>query len=221
MRATHLKILLLILTTKLFSQVVDNDSIKIVYAEYDSIDSIHLVPLNALNGDYDLLIIGFDYDTNKVIDKRAIEISWPSLYIDGNYDLVITPKQIYLRSGHNNPNPNYLYWITSITRQQYDFIKYYLNALDNSTMQECTNEYSYRQSYFYNKFKKEKYVRDDWTNMRYDNFVRILKLINKSLKSTDNEISIPDFDNFKSKHSLRLVFGLEELDSQIKMIKLK
>jgi hypothetical protein len=215
MRQQKLTLLLLFLASGLFSQVPENDSLRIVYAEYDSTDKIQLIPTNALSGDYDFLIIGFDYDTTEVAEKKAIEISWPSLYIDGRYDLVITPKQIYLRSEHENPNPNFLYWITNINREQFELIKNYLNKQNNKKLHDCTNEFSYRQSFFYNSYTKEKFTNKNWTDMQYENFSRIVDLINNPLKSKNKSIKIPDFSNFESIKPLRLIFGLEEIDSQV------
>lgn len=221
MRTARLIILLIILTTRLYSQAADIDSLRIAYAQFDTIDKVQLIPVDALNGNFDLLIIGFEYDSVKIIDKKAIEISWTSSNIDGSYDLVITPKQIYLRSSHENPNPNYLYWMSDINRQQFDLIKEYLNAQNTIILEDCIIDESYRKSYFFTKFKKEKYLKNDWNNMLYDNFVQLLELINRPLKSGGNYISIPGHDDFNIIRPLRLIFGLDELDSQIEMIKLK
>jgi hypothetical protein len=218
MRPITLKILFLFLTTRLFSQVVDENSLRIIYAQYDSIDKVQVIPSNALSGGFDLLIIGFEYDKVKIIDKRAIEISWSSAYIDGRYVLIITPKQIYLRSSHDNPNPNNLYWMTDINQTQYDLIKSYLSAQNSKILKDVTIDKSYRQSYFYDNYTLEKYVNKDWKNKRYENYSKLIKIINKPLE-IDNKISIPNKDAFMRIHPLRLVFGLEELDSQIKIIK--
>lgn len=220
MRQQKLTLLLLFLALGLFSQVPEYDSLKIVYAKYDSADKIQLIPTNALSGDKDFLIIGFDYDTIEVTEKKAIEISWPSFYIDGRYDLVITPKQIYLRSEHENPNPNFLYWITNINREQFELIKTYLNEQNNNKLHKYENKFSYRQSFFYNSYIKENFVKENWTDMQYENFSRIVDLINNPLKSKNKTIKIPNISNFKSIKPLRLIFGLEEIDSQV-IIKIK
>lgn len=209
------------MTSHLYAQMIDKDSLRILYAQFDTIEKYQFIPTNALHDNYDLLIIGFEYDTIKVTNKKSIEISWPSLYIDGRYHLVITPKQIYLRSGHDNPNPNYLYWMTNINGNQFCLIKAYFNSQRIKQLENITIDNSYRQSFFFINFKKEKYLKNDWTNMRYDNFVKLVDLINKPLKSSNNNILIPNRVDFDKIKPLRLVFGLEELDSQIKMIKIK
>jgi hypothetical protein len=215
MKQQKLTLLLLLLATGLFSQVIENDSLKILYAETDSVDRFQLIPRNALSGDNDFLIIYFDYDTIEVVEKKAIEISWPSTYIDGRYNLVISPKQIYLSSGHENPNPNFLYWINDINHEQFELIKNYLNEQNIRSLHNCTNEFSYRQSFFYNSYKKEKFATDNWTDMKYENFSRIVDLINYPLKSRNITIKIPDRKNFESIKPLRLIYGLEEIDSQV------
>jgi len=39
--------------------------------------------------------------------------------IDGNFILVLHPKQVFLRSAHDNPNPNYVYWVAPLSDAQY------------------------------------------------------------------------------------------------------
>ena len=38
--------------------------------------------------------------------------------IDGHFMLVVHAKQLFLRSGHNNPNPNYVYWVEQLSERQ-------------------------------------------------------------------------------------------------------
>jgi hypothetical protein len=75
------------------------------------------IPISYLN---DSTIVGIThfFNLNKSNSKiRNFEISWRSLCIDGTYYLQITPEQIYLYSGHENPNPNMLYWIININNE--------------------------------------------------------------------------------------------------------
>jgi len=39
--------------------------------------------------------------------------------IDGSFILVIHPTQIFLRSSHDNPNPDCIYWMSPISASQY------------------------------------------------------------------------------------------------------
>lgn len=221
MRKTKLIILFLLFTAKLYSQAENKEALRIAYEENDSIEKVQLIPLNALNGDYDVLLLSFDYDTIKVIEKKTIEISWPSHNIDGRYDLVITPKQIYLKSSHENPNPNFLYWITSINREQFELIKKYLNKEKNEKLLDCTSEYSSRQSFFFDGYKKEKYVNNDWTDKQYLNFSRIMDLINRPLKEKNNWINIPDIKSFERISPIRIAGGLNEIENPLTIIKIE
>jgi hypothetical protein len=54
--------------------------------------------------------------------NRPIKLSWTSACNDGDYILTITPEQIFFSSGHENPNPNYLFWVADISRTQFDLI---------------------------------------------------------------------------------------------------
>lgn len=45
------------------------------------------------------------------IDTQTITFYWASGCNDGSFNLNITPRQISLTSGHDNPNPNYLFWV--------------------------------------------------------------------------------------------------------------
>ena len=46
-------------------------------------------------------------------------IAWNEPAIDGDFRLVVHPKQLFLRSSHNNPNPNYVYWVQPLSEDQY------------------------------------------------------------------------------------------------------
>jgi hypothetical protein len=39
--------------------------------------------------------------------------------IDGDFNFVVHPTQVFLVSSHNNPNPNFVYWVCAITKDQY------------------------------------------------------------------------------------------------------
>jgi hypothetical protein len=193
-------ILLFGLTVLLKSQKVYCNSLKVIYSQYDTIDNYQFIPIDALLDSNDMLIIGSEYVTKHITDKKSIEIFWPSTYIDGSYELVITPKQIYLVSIHENPNPNHLYWMTNINREQFELIKACLSSNKSKQLKDCTIEYSYRQSFRFVQFIEEVYMENGWTNSRYDNFAELMGLINICLRSANKLISIPnrvDFDNIK------------------------
>lgn len=180
-----------------FSSVADEtDSMRIISAQYDTVGFFQFIPNDALSGDYDAIFIRHEFDVEKVETKTSLEISWQSTYIDGAYELVFTPKQVYLRSVHNNPNPNYLYWITNINNAQYELIKSFLETYDKKVFDNYTSEYSLRHSYSYKKYIKEKYGKDDWEDKCFENLTKVVKIINKALKSQE-KIILPDKKEFK------------------------
>ena len=69
-------------------------------------------------------------------------IYWYSVCTDGTYYLKITPEQIYLTDGHENPNPNHLYWVLPIDSLVYQQIikgrkflfEHYNNSQDEETL---------------------------------------------------------------------------------------
>jgi hypothetical protein len=187
----------------------------------DSIYKVQVIPDNVLTGEFDLLITGFEKDSNKKINTNILEISWTSMYVDGRYILVITPRQIYLRSSHDNPNPNYLYWLTTTSDKQFELIKQYLEIQTDNGICNYSSENSTCLTYFFDKAKIEKYKRNNWTNKRYDNFLTLMKLINQPLLKDGENILIPSRNDFNNSKILRLVFDIYELQDQIKMIKIE
>lgn len=223
MRIAFFTILILILTENVFSQYLDidplkrmdADSLRIINSQFDSNIGVQIIPDNALTGNYDLLITGFKRNENK------IEISWTSYFIDGHYTLVITPRQIYLRSGHDNPNPNFLYWLASISENQYLSIKDYLNESESTFIHKYTNENSPCLTYSFSKAKIEKHKRKNWTTKRYHNFKTLMTRINKPLRKNGERISIPTEKEFNEIRKLRILIDINELQDQIKLIKIE
>ena len=56
-------------------------------------------------------------------ERKSLYIYWDSYCTDGRYTLTITPEQIHLTSGHENPNPSHLYWILTIDSLVYQQIQ--------------------------------------------------------------------------------------------------
>ena len=229
MRIALLTILFLTLTANVFSQFIDidplkrmdKDSLKIINAQFDSSLGVQIIPDDALTGRYDLLITGSDRKANESIKTNKIEISWSSNYIDGHYSLVITPRQIYLRSGHDNPNPNFLYWLTNISEKQFLLIKDCLIESESTFIHNYTNENSPCLTYSFTKAKIEKHKEKDWTNMRYDNFKTLMTRINKRLSQKGEKINIPTKKDFNEIRKLRILIDIGELQDQIKLIKIE
>jgi hypothetical protein len=93
-------------------------------------------------------------------DNRPINFYWSSRCIDGEYILTVTPQQIFFSTGHNNPNPNFLYWIMDISKKQFQLInkgvrkkapKYFLNlnAPQHDGSFQDQSEYHFIQESFH------------------------------------------------------------------------
>lgn len=78
------------------------------------------VPLEFMKDSIDGLV-GFRLfiDENGAEKSKMQEVSWITNCSEGSYHMVITPEQIYLRTGHDNPNPNRFYWILPIDNSIY------------------------------------------------------------------------------------------------------
>ena len=56
-------------------------------------------------------------------DPKRYMIAWNDTpAIDGDFIFVVHPTQLFLRSGHNNPNPNYVYWVEQLSDTQYKML---------------------------------------------------------------------------------------------------
>jgi hypothetical protein len=204
--------LLIIFTFFQGNAQVAKEQIRIIHADFDLNYGVNIVPYDALTGNYDGIVIPFDLDTSEITEKTCISISWSSRAIDGGYSLEINPKQIYLRSNHDNPNPNHLYWLDSISNEQYQIIKSYLNSKIKNKFEDYTNEFSYSQSYVYKDYIHEKYVRGDWEDRSYDNLCKLLMLLNKSLKEVKFEIRIPTRKEYDNTKPLLISYSKRELE---------
>jgi len=63
------------------------------------------------------------------MEPKRYMITWNDTPgIDGDFMLVVHPKQLFLRSGHNNPNPNYVYWVEQLSERQSAGLVKFLDA---------------------------------------------------------------------------------------------
>lgn len=82
------------------------------------------IPLEFMKDSPDGLVGFRDFDEVSGEGKsKKLEVYWNSSCTDGSYHMVITPEQIYLRSGHENPNPNRFYWLLPIDNTIYASIE--------------------------------------------------------------------------------------------------
>ena len=63
------------------------------------------------------------------MEPKRYMITWNDTPgIDCEFMLVVHPKQLFLRSGHNNPNPKYVYWVGPLSEGQYTQLVKFLDA---------------------------------------------------------------------------------------------
>ena len=63
------------------------------------------------------------------MEPQRYMIAWTDMSaIDGDFVLVVHPKQLFLRSSHNNPNPNYVYWVEQLSEGHYRRLVKFLDA---------------------------------------------------------------------------------------------
>ena len=216
MNKLTLILLLGLISSNAFGQKMTLDSLRFAYCEYDSVNGINVFPENSLTNDFDIIITGFNKDVAD--NKSMIEISWFSSYIDGTYRFVITPRQMYLRSHHNNPNPNYLYWLHKSDSLNYNLIR---KHFDNSELFEKIDIQSRtEQIYSFAKIHDENYVNDNWENKMYENLYHLILEINDAIKQIDEHIELPQ-EKLIRQTSVRLLIDKQEYDSQIKLIKVE
>ena len=87
-------------------------------------DGYDYIPLEFMKDSLDGLVGFRHFDSISGDGKsKVIEIDWNSSCTDGRFILVVTPEQIYMRSGHNNPNPNRFYWVLPIDSSIYASIE--------------------------------------------------------------------------------------------------
>lgn len=135
---------------------------------------------------------------------RRYMIAWNDTPgIDGDYILVIHPTQIFLRSAHNNPNPDYVYWVAPLPTEQYSMLVRYLDKYDGKLFEDhqklgywkwngykCDTLSGARVSPWYTKFPEDK--QDEWEKetMKAANYNlrRILKELNRGLSTMDTKL---------------------------------
>ena len=200
--------------------------LKVFKAEFDSINKASVIPDSIFSMQVDFIHLTFPADTIKTKEKYGYEIRWPSTYIDGSLVLTVTKRQIYLRSGHDNPNPNYLYWFANINDEQYKIIERKINA-DKDLFKEEPSEYNLYKQLYYQKFKSEKGIPKKWTKKNQDKYYK--DWLAKKYMNTDDLISFFDNgltvnqiipfltkDDFENNNPVRIVFSEEDYEGQIK-----
>lgn len=223
-----LTILTFLILCKVASAQDSFDNLKVFKAKFDTINKASIIPDSIFSMYIDILHLTFPTDTIESKEKYGYEIWWPSTYNDGSLVLTITKRQIFLRSGHNNPNPNHLYWFINITGDQFKIIEDKINT-DKTLFKQEPSEYTWYKQLFYNKYKSEKGIPKKWTKKKEESYYK--DWLDKKYKNTDDLISF--FDNglsvdniipfvtkndFEKNKPVRVAFSEEDYEEQIKFV---
>jgi hypothetical protein len=167
-----------------------------VFAAFDPTANTPIIPFSVFESPRALLVLHDPFDTVK-IDRAEItrsQIIWPAPSIEGSLEMVITRWQIWLRSGHDNPNPNHLYWITDLSKEQHDAITKVL-ARRAREFNEVVPGFGFKRYLYWKKFTPGRALPDDWTDkeiriheedfkrMRHLNAKRLIDMFNRELPS--------------------------------------
>lgn len=203
--------LLLIITATANAQ-----KLKVICPTPDTISGVLLIPDSIFSMQADRLYLPLPLTIKGKKNKDGFEIRWPSHYIDGSLMLTVTKKQIYLSSTHENPNPDYCYWLTNITAQQYKIIADKLSK-KQSLPEKTPSAYSLFNQLSYKKYKPELALPDSWTNeisekhyqdwltKCYQNTADLIAFFNKgsAVENRIHFISKEDFDKIKAIQIMR------------------
>ena len=139
----------------------------IAYAEI--INGYIYIPKSILSDEIDAVLI-INKNNAASSQKKTFTLWWNSQCNDGYFNLNITPKQIYFSSSHDNPNPNYLYWVIDIDSIQFSEIS---KGLRSKTPTGFSNQSKYSDDAYVfhdNKFKDAFKIPEEWTEPKEKEF---------------------------------------------------
>jgi hypothetical protein len=143
----------------------------------------------------------------------------------------VNPKQIYLRTEHDNPYPNHLYWIINICTEQYNSIKKTISAQSGNSLSDKTTVNSLYKTFEYIYSAEEEPIPYEWTYKEiishkkdykkklYNNFTDILRSWNKVILQKELRLSVPSFKEFSSVKPIRTLYLREEYGDEFNDIK--
>lgn len=166
-------------------------------------------------------------DYNVIIDRflppngknTVYIISWPDTLTEGNFYLEILTNMIFIRQGHNNPNPNTIYWTYPINFKQYEGIKLYLESGESNNLVKQHKINSINVQYI--NFKSNSTIKDinTFQKFRIPTLVKDINFILSDLNSfLDQKIKIPmlEIEDLKYCLILRDEIELKYYDSYIR-----
>lgn len=154
-----------------------------------------------------------------------IESSMPKRYmifwndfpaIDGGFVIVIHPKQVFLRSTHDNPNYDRVYWLSALSVFQYDALIVFLDQYRGNVFsdKDVWNWGGYKVLRLVNANQSPYATGDDWdawyskvNSSVKENISRILSELNHGLP-----VSV---ENLKITHAISIENGVPIVDDRV------
>ncbi len=163
-----------------------------VFTVLDPVDNLPLIPPALFQQHPYRLMISEPLDTMPPDQVHRYRLSWPAPFIDGDLELVISARQIWLRSVHDNPNPNELFWYADISREQFSGVGMMLKLYGNE-FGEHEREYGSTRFLEWLKPLPQQPQPDAWSDemiarhtedfkeSRYRNAQKLVEMINGTL----------------------------------------
>lgn len=199
------------------------DTVTYAVMAFDSASGVRFLPLQPFEHGYDVLVEDGIIDTFSYSSRPLYEIFWPAPYTDGSMRLMVNPRQIYLRSGHDNPNPDYLYWFSELDSIQYRAVQKFIAGREKDGWFKVYDNTPDGPTYhFYKRSIPELEITEEWTDeliekhskdhqkKMYLNLRRLLQEINRFLPNPQNRISVPTEEEFNATEPIRMLWSLEE-----------
>jgi len=160
----HMRLRLLFVMVLLGAMSFTNAQKKAVLIQTLDKGSYFYIPSSALADSTDGIIFQEKRFTKATKAQHQIQLTWTSMCTDGYYNIDITPQQIFFHSSHDNPNPNYLFWVMDIDSTQYAFIKKGLKQKPPRGFENQSKYYKSYMLYWDVKFKDTMQIPDEWTS---------------------------------------------------------
>jgi hypothetical protein len=171
--------------------------LRLIEAPWDSVIQAPVIPDNIFSQKIDGFVMGTQR-VSKVENQKAtfLKIYWSAPSIDGDYFFMITKKQVILTSGHENPNPNFLFWFTDINEKQYEEI---VDMLDRSkaSFSEHSKHRLYGRELNYKNYSPERYKKKigKYESHLYIIAQNLIAFFNKGLMPTE-QLVFPTKEEF-------------------------
>jgi hypothetical protein len=154
-----------------------------------------------------------------------IESSMPKRYmifwndfpaIDGGFVLVIHPKQVFLRSTHDNPNYDKIYWLSALSVLQYDALIVFLDQYNGKVFsdKEVWNWGGYKVLQLANANQSPYATGDDW-DAWYSKVNRVIKENMSRILSELNHGLPVSVKNLNLTYSISIEHGVPIVDDRV------